>query len=116
MVVTRKPVISLIKADHVVRNRIDFGELTEPLRIFEGSAREGVIAFPPMSMSPPLSALPVTLEGAGSRIGATTHANVELSAAAAYFMDIVHEVASEIRAELGQAQPVSTFSLNPHKP
>lgn len=69
-----------------------------------------------MSMSPPLSALPVTLEGAGSRIGATTHANVELSAAAAYFMDIVHEVASEIRAELGQAQPVSTFSLNPHKP
>lgn len=44
--VTRKPVMSLIKADHVVHNRIDLSELTEPLRIFEGSAREGAIAFP----------------------------------------------------------------------
>ena len=51
-----------------------------------------------------LVALPVTLEGAGSRIGATTHANVELSAAAAYFMSVVHEVAAEIRGELGQDQ------------
>jgi DNA-binding transcriptional LysR family regulator len=54
-----------------------------------------------------LVALPVTLEGASSRIGATTHANVELSAAAAYFMDVVHEVAAEIRSELGQDQPAS---------
>lgn len=51
-----------------------------------------------------LVALPVTLEGAGSRIGATTHANVDLSAAAAYFMSVVHEVAAEIRDELGQDQ------------
>ncbi|MBN8845714.1 MAG: LysR family transcriptional regulator [Sphingomonadales bacterium] len=51
-----------------------------------------------------LTALPVTLEGAGSRIGATMHANVELSAAAAYFMTVVHEVAAEIRDELGQDQ------------
>ena len=49
-----------------------------------------------------LVALPVTLEGAGSRIGATTHAHVELSAAAAYFMGVVQEVAAEIRGELGQ--------------
>ena len=48
--------------------------------------------------------LPVTLEGANSRIGATTHANVELSAAAAYFMSVIHEVAAEIREELGQDQ------------
>jgi len=51
-----------------------------------------------------LTALPVTLEGANSRIGATMHANVELSAAAAYFMEVVGEVAAEIRAELGQDQ------------
>lgn len=51
-----------------------------------------------------LVALPVTLEGANSRIGATMHANVELSAAAAYFMEVVGEVAAEIRAELGQDQ------------
>ncbi|MNL02062.1 HTH-type transcriptional regulator GbpR [compost metagenome] len=52
-----------------------------------------------------LAILPVALEGASSRIGATTHAHVELSAAARYFMDIIHEVASEIRDELGQARP-----------
>lgn len=44
--VTRKPVKSLIKAEHVVRNRIDLTAITEPLKIFEGSAREGAIAFP----------------------------------------------------------------------
>jgi len=51
-----------------------------------------------------LTALPVILEGANSRIGATTHAHSELSAAASYFMAIVHEIAAEIRAELGQDQ------------
>ncbi len=50
-----------------------------------------------------LAILPVTLEGTGSRIGATTHASVELSAAARYFMGIIHEVAAGIRAELDQA-------------
>lgn len=44
--VTRKPVKSLVKAEHVVRNNIDLSNLTEPLKIFEGSAREGAIAFP----------------------------------------------------------------------
>ncbi|WP_288990464.1 aspartate dehydrogenase [uncultured Sphingopyxis sp.] len=44
--VTRKPVKSLVKADHVVRNGIDLTEIDEPLKIFEGSAREGAIAFP----------------------------------------------------------------------
>jgi DNA-binding transcriptional LysR family regulator len=54
-----------------------------------------------------LTALPVVLEGANSRIGATTHAHGELSAAASYFMAIVHEIAAEIRAELGQDQDVT---------
>ena len=44
--VTRKPVKSLVKAEHVVRNRIDLSNLTEPLKIFEGNAREGALAFP----------------------------------------------------------------------
>lgn len=44
--VTRKPVKSLVKAEHVVRNKIDLSGLTAPLKIFEGSAREGAIAFP----------------------------------------------------------------------
>ena len=44
--VTRKPVKSLVKAEHVVRNNMDLTALAEPLKIFEGSAREGAIAFP----------------------------------------------------------------------
>ncbi len=44
--VTRKPVKSLVKAEHVVRNNIDLTSLAEPQKIFEGSAREGAIAFP----------------------------------------------------------------------
>lgn len=44
--VTRKPVESLVKAEHVVRNDIDLTALTAPLRIFSGNAREGAIAFP----------------------------------------------------------------------
>lgn len=54
-----------------------------------------------------LTALPVILEGANSRIGATTHAHGELSAAASYFMAIVQEIAAEIRAELGQDQDLA---------
>jgi aspartate dehydrogenase len=44
--ITRKPPKSLVKAEFVVRNKIDLGNLDEPLRIFKGSAMEGAIAFP----------------------------------------------------------------------
>ena len=44
--VTRKPPKSLVKAEHVVRNGIALAALDAPLKIFEGSAREGAIAFP----------------------------------------------------------------------
>jgi aspartate dehydrogenase len=44
--VTRKPPKSLVKAEHVVRNGIDLTSLDGPLKIFEGSAREGAAAFP----------------------------------------------------------------------
>jgi aspartate dehydrogenase len=35
-----------VKAEHVIRNNIDLNNLTEPLRIFAGTAREGAVAFP----------------------------------------------------------------------
>jgi aspartate dehydrogenase len=44
--VTRKPPKSLAKAEYVVREGIDLASLTEPLKIFEGTAREGAAAFP----------------------------------------------------------------------
>lgn len=51
-----------------------------------------------------LRILPVTLEAASSRIGATMRATVGLSAAAEYFMTIVREVAEDIRKDLESAQ------------
>ncbi len=44
--VTRKPPASLLKAKYVVENAIDLSALTEPLRLFRGSAREGARLFP----------------------------------------------------------------------
>lgn len=44
--ITRKPPKSLVKAEFVIRNGIDLTGLSEPLRIFSGSAMEGAIAFP----------------------------------------------------------------------
>lgn len=44
--------------------------------------------------------LPITVDAASSRIGATTRANVGLSAAVEYFMNIVREISAEIREEL----------------
>ncbi len=44
--ITRKPPKSLVKAEYVISNNIDLNNLSEPLRIFAGTAREGAIAFP----------------------------------------------------------------------
>jgi aspartate dehydrogenase len=44
--VTRKPPASLLKTSFVIENRIDVMSLTEPLRLFAGSAREGARLFP----------------------------------------------------------------------
>ena len=44
--VTRKPPRGLAGAPHLVANRISVEGLTEPLRVFEGSAREAARGFP----------------------------------------------------------------------
>lgn len=44
--VTRKPPKSLIGAPHLVKNNIDVSDLSAPLKVFEGSAREGAAGFP----------------------------------------------------------------------
>ncbi len=45
-IVTRKPPRSLQSAKYVVEHGLDLESLTEPLRLFEGSAREGARDFP----------------------------------------------------------------------
>jgi aspartate dehydrogenase len=44
--VTRKPVQGLAGAPYLVENNIDIDQITEPLRIFEGTAREAAKGFP----------------------------------------------------------------------
>lgn len=44
--ITRKPPTSLNKAKYVIENNIKLSNLTEPLCLFKGSAREGANAFP----------------------------------------------------------------------
>src|SRR5882724_2092908 len=44
--VTRKPLQGLAGAPHLVENKIEIAGLTEPLRIFEGTAREAARGFP----------------------------------------------------------------------
>jgi aspartate dehydrogenase len=44
--VTRKPVNGLVGAPYLVANNIEIEGLTEPLRVFEGTAREAAKGFP----------------------------------------------------------------------
>jgi aspartate dehydrogenase len=44
--VTRKPLQGLVGAPYLVENGIEIAGLTEPLRIFEGTAREAAKGFP----------------------------------------------------------------------
>ena len=44
--VTRKPILGLAGAPYIVENNIDIERITEPLRIFEGTAREAAKGFP----------------------------------------------------------------------
>jgi aspartate dehydrogenase len=44
--VTRKPVNGLVGAPYLVENNIEIEGITEPLRVFEGTAREAAKGFP----------------------------------------------------------------------
>jgi aspartate dehydrogenase len=44
--VTRKPINGLAGAPYIVENNIDIAGITEPLKIFEGTAREAAKGFP----------------------------------------------------------------------
>jgi aspartate dehydrogenase len=44
--VTRKPITGLAGAPYIVENNIDIERITEPLKIFDGTAREAAKGFP----------------------------------------------------------------------
>lgn len=44
--VTRKPVKGLIGAPYLIENNIDISSITEPMKVFCGTAREAAVGFP----------------------------------------------------------------------
>ncbi len=44
--VTRKPPLTLVGSPHLVENAIDVTNVKEPLKVFDGSARDGAKGFP----------------------------------------------------------------------
>ncbi|HKG99331.1 MAG TPA: aspartate dehydrogenase [Bradyrhizobium sp.] len=44
--VTRKPIRGLVGAPYIVDNKIDIEQITQPLKIFDGTAREAAKGFP----------------------------------------------------------------------
>ncbi len=44
--ITRKPIKGLLGAPHLVENGIDIEGITEPMRVFEGTARDAAKGFP----------------------------------------------------------------------
>lgn len=44
--ITRKAPVSLVGAPHLIENQIRIDHLTEPLKVFDGSARDGAAGFP----------------------------------------------------------------------
>ena len=45
-IITRKPPAGLAGSSYLIRNNIQVDEITEPTKVFEGTARSGVAAFP----------------------------------------------------------------------
>jgi aspartate dehydrogenase len=44
--VTRKPVAGLLGAPHLIEHKIDIADIKEPLKVFDGTAREAAKGFP----------------------------------------------------------------------
>jgi len=44
--ITRKPIAGLLGAPHLVEHKIDIADIKEPLKIFDGTAREAAKGFP----------------------------------------------------------------------
>lgn len=71
-IVTRKPVAGLLGAPHLVENNIRIEGITEPLRVFEGSAREAAKGFPAnLNVAVALSLAGIGPDRTGSRSGRT---------------------------------------------
>lgn len=113
---TRKPVAGLLGAPYLVENDIDIAAITEPLKIFSGSARDAAAGFPANLNV----AVAVSLAGIGPdatqleiwadpTLTRNTH-TVEVEADSARFSMTVENVPSE-NPKTGRLTPLSVIAL-----
>ena len=115
--VTRKPPGGLSGAPYLTENNIDLDGLTEPRRVFEGTAREGAKGFPAnVNVAAALSLAGIgpdrtTLEiWADPGVTRNTH-TIEVEADSARFTLKIENVPSEANPRTGKITALSTIAL-----
>ena len=115
--VTRKPPRGLAGAPYLTQNAIDLDAVTEPTRIFKGTAREGAKGFPAnVNVAAALSLAGIgpdrtTLEiWADPTVTRNTH-TIEVEADSARFTLSIENVPSEANPRTGKITALSTIAL-----
>lgn len=115
-IVTRKPPEGLAGAPHLVQNAISIEGLTEPLRVFAGTARAGARAFPAnvnvaaalslAGIGPDRTMLEVWADPALER---NTH-RIEIDADSTRFTLTIEGIPSEENPRTGKLTPLSVIA------
>jgi aspartate dehydrogenase len=114
--ITRKPPRSLKGAPYLLENNISIENLSEPLKVFEGSAREGAAGFPAnvnvaaalglAGIGPDRTTLEIWADPALDR---NTH-RIEVEADSARFSLSIENVPSEENPGTGRITPLSVVA------
>jgi len=115
--VTRKPPEGLAGAPYLALHGIDLDEITEPRRIFEGTAREGAKGFPAnVNVAAALSLAGIGPDRtmleiwADPTVDRNTH-TIEVEADSARFTLKIENVPSEANPRTGKITALSTIAL-----
>ena len=114
--VTRKPPNGLAGAPHLVKNNIDVSNLSEPLLVFEGSARDGAIGFPAnVNVAAALSLAGIGADKTRLQVWAdptvtrNTH-TIRVDAPSVRFEMKIENVPSEANPRTGMLTPLSVLA------
>ncbi len=114
--VTRKPPGGLIGAPHLVENGIDIADLSAPLKVFEGSARQGAKGFPAnVNVAAALSLAGIGPDRTKLEIWAdpgvtrNTH-RITVEADSCRFQMTIENIPSEINPRTGKITALSTLT------
>jgi aspartate dehydrogenase len=115
-IITRKPPKSLIGAPYLEENNIDLSDLTEALRVFKGTARDGARGFPAnVNVAAALSLAGIGPDATGLEIWAdpdierNTH-RIRVEADSARFEMTIENVPSEDKPATGKITALSTIA------